>query len=83
MGSDQVQMWRDMFLGFIVTLSLALLSISALLRIQYKVWEQLKLQFGPLRYVLSHPQRVPSMNYWDPLREALAAGILERGTRDH
>lgn len=81
-GNMHVEAWTGLLLTFTVTLMVialfALFSTAAasLLVAIFRKRLGVQLFFVPLE------ERTPHMKPWDPLREALAAGVIQRGSRN-
>lgn len=81
-GVMHVQIWTNLLLTFTLTLAvtalIVLLSNASVSVFQTTFGKRLGMDafFVPLA------ERTPNMKHWDPLREALAAGVIQRGSRN-
>lgn len=82
-GTEHVQLWKTLLLTFVLTT--AILGTVALVATRtLRTTDHIRrLLLGPRRFVVSIEDRSPPMKRWDELREALSAGTLQHGSRNH
>ncbi len=82
MGTEHVQLWRDLLLTFIVSASIASLAGLVMLLVQRIRQDIHGKRLHAVSHFLQLPEQIPHMKFWDPLRFALAHGTVQHGSRN-
>ncbi len=81
-GNMHVEAWTELLLTFTVTLVVTALLALFSTATASLLTEIFRGNFGLRPFFVPAAERTPNMKPWDPLREALAAGVIQRGSRD-
>jgi hypothetical protein len=81
MGGQHIQLWRDVLMTFVVASAVIGTAVIGWAFVRQRLHPERQPLIRRLIYSTAFAERSPNIKRWDPLRDAMAHGTIQRGAR--